>query len=417
MARRALLWAKSLGETSSRCFLLIQQVIVHEHSHRNRSKPSKQSREVKAESDASSELISGDSISTSSNALVLSGPEKRHHKVFAVELSRKPLFPGIYTPVMVTKNEKLIKEITEAKKQGVQSYVGAFLRKELPLGSSPSQPPTSSFASSDTLPSAMPPPPPLASYPDPLDPASHLFEVGTFAQVHTIIAGDSPDSAQLLLLGHRRIRRTSTLSSDPLKVKIEHLKDESYDNTDILKATSMEVVNTMRDLLHLNPLYGEQFRTLLSLAGSIDLQDMSRLVDAAASLTSADDAKLQSLLEELNVPDRASEVLVLLKKEVELCKLQQDIREQVEGKIMKEQRKMLLMEQLKSIKKELGLEKDDKSTLVQKFQERWEPKKATAPEEARRVVEEELNKLGAPLYLLLHLFLPLPSNHIKLANC
>jgi Lon-like ATP-dependent protease len=31
---------------------------------------------------------------------------------------------------------------------------------------------------------------------------------------------------------------------------------------------------------------------------------MSRLVDAAASLTSADDAKLQSILEQLNVPDR-----------------------------------------------------------------------------------------------------------------
>lgn len=39
---------------------------------------------------------------------------------------------------------------------------------------------------------------------------------------------------------------------------------------------------------------------------------------------------------------------------------------------MKEQRRMLLMEQLKSIKKELGLERDDKSALVAKFQERWE---------------------------------------------
>ena len=33
---------------------------------------------------------------------------------------------------------------------------------------------------------------------------------------------------------------------------------------------------------------------------------------------------------------------------------------------MKEQRRMLLMEQLKSIKKELGLEKDDKSALIQR---------------------------------------------------
>lgn len=55
---------------------------------------------------------------------------------------------------------------------------------------------------------------------------------------------------------------------------------------------------------------------------------------------------------------------------------------------------MLLMEQLKSIKKELGLERDDKSALVQKFTERWEPKKALASDEAKRVVDEELAKLG-----------------------
>lgn len=57
-------------------------------------------------------------------------------------------------------------------------------------------------------------------------------------------------------------------------------------------------------------------------------------------------------------------MLLLLKKEVELCKLQADIREQVESKIVKEQRRMLLHEQLKSIKKELGLEKDDKAALL-----------------------------------------------------
>jgi Lon-like ATP-dependent protease len=43
------------------------------------------------------------------------------------------------------------------------------------------------------------------------------------------------------------------------------------------------------------------------------------------------------------------------------------MRLKVEGKIAKEQRRMLLMEQLKSIKKELGLERDDKSALLQRW--------------------------------------------------
>ena len=57
---------------------------------------------------------------------------------------------------------------------------------------------------------------------------------------------------------------------------------------------------------------------------------------------------------------------MLLKKEVNLCKLQADIGKRVEEKIGTDQRRYFLMEQLRSIKKELGLEKDDKSTLIQK---------------------------------------------------
>ena len=63
---------------------------------------------------------------------------------------------------------------------------------------------------------------------------------------------------------------------------------------------------------------------------------------------------------------RAAEVLLLLKKEVELCKLQADIGKRVEEKISSDQRRYFLTEQLRSIKKELGLEKDDKSALIQK---------------------------------------------------
>ncbi|GIL92222.1 hypothetical protein Vretimale_18475 [Volvox reticuliferus] len=350
---------------------------------------SKQKESADAASGANSDN-GGSSSSGSSNgskgstedALVPSGPERKHHKVFVVELSRKPLFPGIYTPVMINKNEALVKEIMEVKKQGAQAYVGAFLRRASEQHHLSPQPYPGLQNGEHGGPE------------EAAHAASHLYDIGTFAQVHTVLAGDAGDSAQLLLLGHRRVRKTGVISSDPLRVHIDHLRDESYTSDDILKATSMEIVNTMRDLLQLNPLYGEQFRTLLSLTGSIDLQDMSRLVDAAASLTSADDATLQGVLEQLNVPDRARMVLNLLKKEVELCKLQADIREQVEGKIAKEQRRMLLMEQLKSIKKELGLERDDKSALLQRFQVRWDEKKALAPPEVAKTVQDELDKLG-----------------------
>ena len=54
----------------------------------------------------------------------------------------------------------------------------------------------------------------------------------------------------------------------------------------------------------------------------------------------------------------------------ELSKLQTEISKQVEDKMSETQRKYMLMEQLNQIKKELGLEKDDKETLIAKFTER-----------------------------------------------
>lgn len=67
--------------------------------------------------------------------------------------------------------------------------------------------------------------------------------------------------------------------------------------------------------------------------------------------------------------------LSLLKKEYELCKLQQKIGREVEEKVKQQHRKYILHEQLKVIKKELGMEKDDKDAIGDKFRERIKVRK------------------------------------------
>jgi ATP-dependent Lon protease len=52
------------------------------------------------------------------------------------------------------------------------------------------------------------------------------------------------------------------------------------------------------------------------------MSNPSMLADFAASQTSADADKLQAVLERLEVPERLNMVLLLLKKELELSKLQ-----------------------------------------------------------------------------------------------
>lgn len=64
----------------------------------------------------------------------------------------------------------------------------------------------------------------------------------------------------------------------------------------------------------------------------------------------------------------------------------------VEEKVNKHQKKFLLQEQLRIIKRELGLEKDDKDAVGEKFRERI--KDFVVPAHAMEVIEEELGKLS-----------------------
>ena len=333
--------------------------------------------------------------------MVASGHPSSHPQVLVVPLNRRPLMPGVIMPVRVM-DERLILEIEEMKARG-QAYVGTFLKR--------------TEGESENV-----------------DPSDDMHDVGTFAQVQSVIripdisdtlkdegdkdgemsqvdvkakaearikaakgsgAEDSGGGATLLLLGHRRLRKTATLRHQPMVVQVDHLKDPKVtdrDDDDVLKATANEVIATIKDLLKVNPLAKE---TLQYFAQRFqDFQDPAKLADLAASMCSADDGALQEILDTLDVRERLQAALVLLKKEVELGKLQADIGRRVEEKISGDQRRYFLMEQLKSIKKELGMERDDKTALQEKFREKFAPFKDDAPAHAVKTIDEELNKLA-----------------------
>ncbi|VDQ10688.1 unnamed protein product [Trichobilharzia regenti] len=95
------------------------------------------------------------------------------------------------------------------------------------------------------------------------------------------------------------------------------------------------------------------------------------LSDLGAALSGAGDSEeLQAVLEEMDITNRLRLSLSLVKKEYELGRLQQQIGREVEEKVKQQHRRYMLSEQLKVIKKELGLEKDDKDTIVEKFRMR-----------------------------------------------
>nr|XP_018912993.1 PREDICTED: lon protease homolog, mitochondrial-like isoform X1 [Bemisia tabaci] len=176
-----------------------------------------------------------------------------------------------------------------------------------------------------------------------------------------------------------------------LMVEVENVVHENFKQTEEVKALTQEVVKTIRDIISMNPLYRESLQQMLH-QGQRVVDNPVYLSDLGAALTGAEANELQKVLEEMNIPKRLMLSLSLLKKEYELSKLQQKIGREVEEKVKQQHRKYILQEQLKVIKKELGLEKDDKDAIDEKFRERIKDK--NVPKPVMDVINEELSKLG-----------------------
>ncbi|XP_053406180.1 LOW QUALITY PROTEIN: lon protease homolog, mitochondrial-like [Mercenaria mercenaria] len=179
------------------------------------------------------------------------------------------------------------------------------------------------------------------------------------------------------------------ISDGVLMVETENVKHEPFTTTDEIKALTAGVVQTIRDINVMNPYFSA---SLAIQVGERVIDNPVFLSDMGAAMTSAEPTELQKVLEERNVPQRLMMALSLLKKEYELSKLQQKIGREVEEKVKKQHREYILREQLKVIKKELGLEKDDKDAIGEKFLGRL--KDLVVPEHVMTVINEELNKLS-----------------------
>jgi Lon-like ATP-dependent protease len=177
-------------------------------------------------------------------------------------------------------------------------------------------------------------------------------------------------------------------------VKVENLADEPHDpKSPLIRAITNEIVNVFKEVASLNSIFRDQissFSTSQS-AGNV-MQEPAKLADFAAAVSAGEVAELQDVLESMNIEDRLQKALVVLKKELMNAQLQSKISKDVERNIAKRQRDYWLMEQMKGIRRELGIESDGKDKLVEKFKEK--SSKLAMPEAVKKVFDEELNKLA-----------------------
>jgi len=119
------------------------------------------------------------------------------------------------------------------------------------------------------------------------------------------------------------------------------------------------------------------------------VSDPGALADLVAGHLDIQSTERQQLLETLAVEDRLRRVLVHVQRQIAVLDAQEDIKSQVQEELGERQREMLLREQMKAIRKELG--EEEEAAEADDLGKRLEA--LDLPEAARKEVDRELTRL------------------------
>lgn len=178
-------------------------------------------------------------------------------------------------------------------------------------------------------------------------------------------------------------------------VNVSNLEDEPFDRkSPIINALTSEILKVFKEISQLNTMFREQIATFsasIQSATTNIFEEPARLADFAAAVSAGEEEELQDILSSLNIEHRLEKSLLVLKKELMNAELQNKISKDVETKIQKRQREYYLMEQLKGIKRELGID-DGRDKLIETYKQRIS--KLQLPDSVQKVFDDEVMKLS-----------------------
>jgi ATP-dependent Lon protease len=261
----------------------------------------------------------------------------------------RPIFPGIFTPIMIG-NPVDVKVVDDAVAgDGLIGLVMLQNEAESPA-------------------------------------ITDLHKVGTAAKIIKKI--NLPDGGVNIFISTlKRFRIRKTLNpANPIVAAVTYLEEEE-DNTSEVKALTRALISEMKQISENNPLFSEEMRLNM-----INIDHPGKIADFITSILNIDKLEQQKILEILNVRKRMEQVLVFIKKEQELLRIQKKIQKEINEKIEKSQRDYFLKEELKAIKTELGMTADAKSSEYQRFKEKFDAFKFDG--EIKETVDQELEKFN-----------------------
>ncbi|MDR2741339.1 MAG: endopeptidase La [Treponema sp.] len=271
------------------------------------------------------------------------------NKLPLVALMGRPIFPGIFTPIMIG-NPVDVKVIDDAVAgDGIIGLVMLQNETETPV-------------------------------------ITDLYKMGTVAKIVKKINLPT-GGVNIFISTLKRFRIKKTLSaSNPIIAAVTYQEDEEDDTSEV-KALTRALISEMKQISENNPLFSEEMRLNM-----INIDHPGKIADFIASILNIDRTEQQKILEILNVRRRMEQVLIFIKKEQELLKIQKRIQKEINEKIEKSQRDYFLKEELKAIKTELGMTTDAKSSEYQRLKEKLDAFKFEG--EIKEVVDQELEKFS-----------------------
>ena len=299
-----------------------------------------------------------DDVDNDGKSLVVAEDKLPEH-LLIIPLHDRPMFPKMMGPIMI-EEPALQQALMDIEDKNAPLYLGLLL----------------THPSEDSLP----------RMPQTID---DFFRVGVVVRVLQVSVAKPGAPMQMLV---QALERFDVVEMERIKgvfrAEVQYWLDGKGENTEEIKAYAVAIIDCIKELVNLNPLFKEGLSLLIE---RINLSDPSALADFSASMTTSSGTEIQEILETREVRVRIEASLVLLKKELEITKLKAQISKRIEDQLSKQQREFFLKQQLQEIKKELGLAKDESESEIDKFQQRL--KKLVLTDEARERIQEELEKL------------------------
>jgi ATP-dependent Lon protease len=213
-----------------------------------------------------------------------------------------------------------------------------------------------------------------------------IYETGTAAAVMRMLK--LPDGRiRLLVQGIARVKLEAFVSEAPyLRAKVARVVEPvATPPSEELEA----LVRSVKEGLEKAVALGKQIsQEVMLVAASLD--DPARLADLAASNLDLKVEESQRILETIPAVDRLRAVLEILRREIRVLTVQQEISGAARGEIDKSQREYFLRQQLKAIQQELG-DTDELAEEIAGYRKKLEEKQV--PEEVAQEAEKQLKRL------------------------